>query len=315
MRVLITGVGGFVGQHLSQHLLENVAGLELHGTVLNQAERVASPHLTTHALDLQDSHAVSTLMDKVRPDNVYHLAAQSSPRLSRQHPWQTIQNNVLSQLNIFQACIDLRIQPRILIASSAEIYPPEDRKLAEDAPLQPTTPYGLSKIAQDLMGLQYFISNNIPVLRARPFNHTGPGQREGFVAPDYAMRIARIEAGIDQPPMPVRGLNVKRDFTDVRDVVRAYQLIIEHGTPGEVYNIASGKAYSVQTLVNLLLSHTSYPVETQPVDDSMEEVSVRWGDATRLYEATGWQPTIPFEQTLLDLLNDCRQRVRRAATD
>jgi GDP-4-dehydro-6-deoxy-D-mannose reductase len=164
-----------------------------------------------------------------------------------------------------------------------------------------------------MLGLQYYLSHRMPIMRARAFNHLGPGQNQRFVAPDFAMQISRIEAGQQPPEIYVGDLSAQRDFTDVRDVVRAYCLIMERGVPGEVYNVASGKAYSIQMLLETLLKHSSANIRV--VVDSARirptEIPVLRGDATRLYKATGWQPQISFEQTLLDVLNDCRERVQQ----
>lgn len=311
MRILITGAGGFVGQHLLNHLLSADPDAELHGTVLNPED---SAHLaaTCHTVDLTATHQVRALIGTLLPDRIYHLAAQASPRLSFQDPWGTLANNIQSQLNLILACREVGIRPRMLVVSSAEIYGPGDGSaIAEDAPLQPTSPYGVSKAAQDLLGLQYFLSDNLPILRARPFNHFGPGQREGFVAPDFAMQIARIEAGAQEPILEVGNLSPRRDFTDVRDVVRAYRLIVERGEAGAAYNVASETAHSIQEMLDTLLSFSRSKI-TVRVDSarfSPVDVPVRLGSAARLRADTGWQPQIPFEQTLLDLLNDCRQRV------
>jgi GDP-4-dehydro-6-deoxy-D-mannose reductase len=198
------------------------------------------------------------------------------------------------------------------VVSSAEIYGPGDGSaITEDAPLCPSSPYGVSKVAQDLLGLQYHLSHDLPLMRARPFNHFGPGQREGFVAPDFAMQVARIEAGLQAPVLEVGNLAARRDFTDVRDIVRAYHLLLEQGEPGAAYNIASGTAHSVQEILDTLISFSraSITVRADPARFLPVDVPVRLGSAERLRAATGWQPQIPFEQTLRDLLDECRQRV------
>lgn len=317
MRILITGVGGFVGGHLLRHLLETTPEAALHGTTLAGASRPDAPALTCHDLDLKEEQAVDDLMALVKPDHIYHLAAQASPRASFKTPWDTLENNIHSQLNVIQACLRLNITPRMLIISSAEIYGPvrpEQLPVGEDNPLRPTSPYGVSKVAQDMLGLQYHLSHHLPIIRVRPFNHIGPGQSEGFVATDFAIQIARIEAGQQAAVMEVGNLTAQRDFTDVRDVVSAYQLIMERGKAGTVYNVASGQAHSIQKVLDILLSYSSVAIETQvdPARMMPIDVQIIQGDATRLRTATGWQPTIPFEQTLLDVLNDCRQRVKTA---
>lgn len=313
MRVLITGVGGFVGRHLVTQLREAMPEAELHGTILEGT--AGAENVVCHSLDLKDEAAVRTLVEQVLPDRVYHLAAQSSPRRSFAIPWETLENNIRAQLSLIQAFLNLQMQPRMLVVSSAEIYGPvhaDQLPIREDAPLRPTNPYGVSKVAQDMLGLQYHLSHGLPIVRVRPFNHIGPGQSEGFVAVDFAIQIARIEFGLQPPVIRVGNLAAQRDFTDVRDVVRAYWLLMEKAAPGEVYNVASGQAYSIQYLLDVLLSYSTAKIEiqTDPARMLPIDVPVIRGDASRLRQATGWGVTIPFEQTLLDVLNDCRRRIR-----
>lgn len=307
MRVLITGATGFAGRYLGQHLSETWAHAQLHGTTLNDHEQ--SPHCQLHQVDLTQADAVRALVQAVQPEIIFHLAAQASPRRSFDDPWNTLQNNIRSQLNLFEACHESK--PRILVVSSADIYRTADEALDEDTPFSPTNPYAVSKITQDMLALQYHLSHSLPTLRARPFNHFGPGQTTGFVAPDFAMQVARIEAGHQEPLMKVGNLSPERDFTDVRDVVRAYRLITEKGQAGEVYNIASGNTYSIQFLLDTLLrfSSTKIDVEVDPARFVPVDVPIKRGDYSRLHRATGWQPQIPIEQTLRDLLDECRQRI------
>lgn len=314
MRVLITGARGFVGTHLSRHLRDSYPDLELHGTVFAQESHETGLFDQLYPLDLRDFEAVKKLLNAIKPDHIYHLAAQSSPRQSFREPWLTLENNILAQLNLIRACLHQHLAPRLLLVSSAEIYGAADDPITEDAPFYPGSPYGVSKITQDMLGLQYFISDGLPIIRVRPFNHTGPGQREGFVAPDFAMQIARIEAGQKEPVMYVGRLDAQRDFTDVRDIVRAYRLVITQGQPGDVYNVASNRAYSIQYLLDTLLSYSTRQITVQadPARLLKADAPIKWGDISRIHAATGWQPEIPFEQTLKDLLEDCRQRV---ATD
>jgi GDP-4-dehydro-6-deoxy-D-mannose reductase len=314
LRVLITGVGGFVGQHLAHHLLATDPDITLHGTVLNEPSPVVDAAVTQHALNLCDSAATHALIAEVQPDHVYHIAAMAAVGRSFDAAWETIENNTRAQLTVLQACAELEKPPRVLIVSSGEIYGPahlDTLPATESHPFLPTSPYSVSKITQDMLGLQYYLSHHLPVVRVRPFNHTGPGQSEGFVAPDFAMQIARIEAGLQPPQMLVGNLDARRDFLDVRDVVRAYRMIITAGTPGEVYNVAAGETHTMRELLELLLSHSTAAIEvrTDPRRMRPATVPVLWGDATRLRDLTGWKPSIPFSQTLLDVLNDCRQRV------
>ncbi len=317
MRILITGVGGFVGRHLFNTLCKQYPDAIIHGTAIDQPPQMSNDRLQYHLIDLKNYTAIYDLIAQVEPEQIYHLAAQSSPRKSFLIPWETLENNIKGQLNIIQACIALKLQPRMLIISSAEIYGPvrtDQLPINEDAPLCPTNPYGVSKVAQDMLGLQYFMSHKLPILRARPFNHFGPGQSEGFVATDFAVQVARIEAGLQTGIIEVGNLTAERDFTDVRDVVNAYVQIMEKGIPGDVYNIASGKPYSIQYLLDVLLKYSTVAIQVQvsPARMLPIDVPIVRGDTTRLHELSGWQPSIPFETTLLDVLNDWRGRVRQA---
>ncbi|MBI1282330.1 MAG: NAD-dependent epimerase/dehydratase family protein [Anaerolineaceae bacterium] len=317
MRILITGVGGFVGRHLFNTLCNQYPDAIIHGTAIDQPPQMGNDRLQYHLVDLKNYTAIHDLIAQIEPNQIYHLAAQSSPRKSFLIPWETLENNIKSQLNIIQACIALKLQPRMLVISSAEIYGPvrpDQLPINEDAPLRPTNPYGVSKVAQDMLGLQYYMSHKLPILRARPFNHFGPGQSEGFVATDFAVQVARIEAGLQESVIEVGNLAAERDFTDVRDVVSAYTQIMEKGVPGAVYNVASGTPYSIQYLLDVLLKYSTVTIQVRvsPARMMPIDVPVVQGDTTRLQMLSGWQPSIPFETTLLDVLNDWRGRVRQA---
>jgi GDP-4-dehydro-6-deoxy-D-mannose reductase len=265
---------------------------------------------SAYLIELRDAEAVVDLMTRIQPDHIYHLAAQAFVPRSFEFPWETLENNILAQLNVIQACLRLNIQPRMLVVSSAEIYgvvKPEELPLREDAPFRPTSPYSVSKVAKTCWACN--TTSTAPLVR-RPFNHLN-GRTSGSVT-CLAMQIARIEAAAGGD-IQVGDLSALRDFTDVRDIVRAYRLIMEKGMPGEAYNIASGIAYSIQTLLDTLLGFTSLDIRValDPSRLRPAEIPVLRGDATRLYNATGWQPQIPFEQTLLDVLNHCRERIRK----
>jgi GDP-4-dehydro-6-deoxy-D-mannose reductase len=314
VRILITGISGFVGRHLVQHLLETVPNAEIHGVTQQQTPQDTSS-ATYHTLDLRDVQAVRDLLAKIQPEQIYHLAAQAFVPTSFEDPWDTLENNIRSQLNLILACLSQNMKPRFLVVGSAETYgmvKPEDIPIHEEIPLRPSSPYSVSKVAQDMMGLQYHISHQLPIIRVRPFNHTGPGQDERFVVPAFAMQIARIENGLQVPIVKVGDLSAERDFTDVRDVVRAYRLVVEQGVPGEVYNISSGASHSIQSVLDELCNQSTLPikVETDPARMRPNAIPVLRGDATKLQKATGWQPAISFNQMLKDVLNDCRQRIR-----
>ncbi|MCB9454735.1 MAG: GDP-mannose 4,6-dehydratase [Anaerolineaceae bacterium] len=319
MRILITGASGFAGRHLIEHILNTVPDAVIHGTVFGPNTGALPESGKWYDLDLRDVSAVCDLIAQIRPEQIYHLAAQASPRRSFEAPWETLENNIRAQLNLILGCLAADLEPRMVIISSAEIYrpvDPPDRPIPEDTPFLPTSPYGVSKITQDMLAKQYFLSHQLPIMLARPFNHCGPGQSLGFVAPDFAIQIARIEAGQQQPVIQVGNLSARRDFTDVRDVVRAYRLIMAHGKPGEAYNVASGQAYSIQELLDTLIGYSTTPVEVRvdPARFLPVDVPIKRGDASKLGAAAGWMPEIPLHKSLLDILNDCRQRVRAGGT-
>lgn len=317
MRVLITGAGGFVGGYMVEHLLE-ASRYTLHGAVFHppgQNPRLDALPIEQHHLDLRDRAAVQALLSTVRPAFVIHLAAMADVAASFRDPWATLQNNILAQVNLFLAldALDLR-STRTLVISSAEIYGAAGKDgtpISETQPFLPTSPYSVSKVTQDMLALQYWLSHRLPTIRARPFNHIGPSQKGGFVAADFASQIAAIEAGQRPPAISVGNLSAERDFTDVRDVVRAYRLLLEKGQPGEAYNIARGQGYTIQYLLDTLLSFSDHAITIQqdPALMRPSDVPRRVGDISKLVQATGWQPTIAFEQTIRDILNDWRQRL------
>ena len=313
MRIFITGANGFAGRYMIRELQSTQPQAELHGTCFS-ATQLTIPGVTLHTLDLRDEQATADLVAAVQPDQIYHLAALANVGQSYSAVWSRLENNIRGQLNLILACLKHNIRPRILIISSGDIYGDQLSGAAatEDSPFRPMNPYSVSKVAQDMLGLQYFLSNNLPIMRARPFNHIGAGQSHGFVAPDFAFQIARIEAGLQEPVIHVGDLLAERDFTDVRDVMRAYRLIMESGTPGEAYNVSSGKTRSIRAVLDTLLSFTTIEIEVRvdPTRLRPGSFSKVWGDSSRLREATGWEPLISLRQTLLEVLEDSRQQVQ-----
>lgn len=315
VQILITGAGGFVGGTLIRYLRETMPDAHIIGTKLPSHAAPNIPDVRWVQVDLRDSATTQAMLEDVQPNQIYHLAGQAFVPRSFEDPWDTLETNIRAQLNLILGCIALKIAPRMLIAGSAEVYGAASvTPITEDTPIAPNSPYSVSKVTQDLLGLQYHLSHGLPIYRARPFNHFGPGQNESFAAPSFAIQIARIEAGLQEPVLKVGDLSARRDFTDVRDVVRAYHLMVEHGRAGEVYNIASGKARTIQSLLDGLLAHSTaeISVEIDPARLRPSKIPILEGDYTRLHAATGWEPQISFEQTLRDLLDDCRQRVRGA---
>lgn len=315
MRVLITGVAGFVGRHLTAQLLadgrDEVWGLARPGPRVGRVDRRVRLILA----DLQDRNAVDTTVAEARPEAVYHLAGQASVAKSLADPLATILNNVVGQVNLLEACAAHAPNARILVVGSNEEYGltrPDELPLRETKELRPISPYAVSKVAQDMLGHQYFATHGLQVIRARPFTHTGPGQDSLFVTPAFARQIAEMEAGLREPTMRVGFVDGQRDFTDVRDMVRGYRLLIERGEPGEAYNLGTGVPRSVRSVLDGLLALTTVrpAVETDPSMIRPLEMPVMYADCTKIHAATGWSPTIPFEQTLRDILDDWRQRVR-----
>jgi GDP-4-dehydro-6-deoxy-D-mannose reductase len=253
-----------------------------------------------------------------RPDVIFHLAAQSHVPTSHADPSGTITNNLLAQLQLLETVRALKADPLIVVACTGDEYGavrPEDLPVDEDTPLRPNNPYALSKVAQDMLALQYFLGYGVRTIRLRLFNHIGPGQDDGFVTAAFAHQIARIEAGLQEPLIRVGNLEGQRDFTDVRDVVRAYELAATHGTPGEVYNIGTGRPVRVQAILDILVGLSSATISVQPDPARMRPVDVPIiaSDVTRFGTQTGWQPEITLEQSLADILTNWRERVREEA--
>jgi GDP-4-dehydro-6-deoxy-D-mannose reductase len=314
VRILITGASGFAGQHLLRYLATVQPAAEWHGTIFNADAAALVPGVIYHRLDLCETEKVQHLIHDIRPDEIYHLAAQSAPSRSLKSPWYTLETNIRTQLNLLQSCLETKLSPRVILVTSSEVYgvvTPEELPITENHPLRPANHYSLSKITQDLMGWQYYMAHKLPVIRVRAFNHIGTGQSADFVATDFAQQIARIEQGQQPPVMRVGNLNARRDFTDVRDTVRAYHLLMQYGLPGESYNVASGTPHSIQELLDILLSYSITPIQIEPDPNRMRpaDIPILQGDYSKLKNLTGWQPAIPFRDTLLNVLNDFRHRV------
>jgi GDP-4-dehydro-6-deoxy-D-mannose reductase len=317
MRILITGVTGFVGSHLAEHALER--GAEVVGSLRwrSPTEHVEPlrDRLTLVASDLRDPVSARALVTAARPDAVVHLAAQSVVEASWQIPAETLTTNTLCQVNLLEALRELRPQARVLVAGSSEEYglvEPHELPIRETQPLRPLSPYAVSKVAQDLLGYQYFKSYGLAIVRVRPFNTTGPRRGPAFATSSFARQIAEAEAGLRQPVVEAGDLKPTRDFSDVRDIVRGYWLLLERGVPGEVYNLCSGRDWSIEQVLQLLIGQSKLAridVRTDPARLRPSDVPVLRGSAEKAEQATGWRPRIRFEQTLGDLLEYWRRRV------
>lgn len=318
MRVLITGITGFAGSHLADYLIAEHPDVEIFGTYRWRSRRENIEHLdgkvTLLETDLRDYPSVAAALRRAEPDAIFHLAAQSFVPTSWNAPSETIVTNVVGQTNIFEAVRALGLDPRIQIACSSEEYGlvlPDEVPIRETNPLRPLSPYAVSKVSQDYLGYQYFQSYGIKALRTRGFNHTGPRRGEVFVTSNFAKQIALIEAGRQAPVISVGNLDAVRDFTDVRDMVRAYWLAVQRARPGEVYNIATGNGITIRAMLDKLiaLARVEVRVETDPARLRPSDVEVLIGDSSKFRGDTGWEPRIPFDQTLADLLDYWRARV------
>jgi GDP-4-dehydro-6-deoxy-D-mannose reductase len=255
------------------------------------------------------------MVAEVRPHYVFHLAAQSNVQVAFKDPEATLMTNVVGQLHLLNALREYVPEARILIVCSSEEYGlvrPEDIPIDEDTPFKPTNPYAVSKVAQDALATQHFIAWGQRTIRVRPFNHIGPGQSELFVTAAFARQVAMIESGEQEPVIRVGNLEAERDFTDVRDMARAYHLAVLHGEPGEVYNIGSGRGYRMQWVLDTLVAMSNVEVEVRqdPARMRPSDIPRLVCDPTKFQTLTGWQPQIPIEQTLSDILDYWRGRVR-----
>src|SRR5204863_1816996 len=315
-RVLITGTG-FAGSHLVDYLLTR-NDFELHGiwrwrSRTENIEHLEPGAIALHECDLRDATSTFDTVARVKPDWIFHLAAQSFAPTSWVAPSESLTTNILAEVNIFEAVRRLGLQSRIQLACSSEEYGmvyPNETPIRESNPLRPLSPYAVSKVAQDMLGYQYWMSWKVDSVRTRGFNPAGPRRGPVFVASDFAKQIADIEKGKKAPVLHVGNLEAKRDFTDVRDMVRAYVLALEKCEPGEVYNICRGRSWSIRETLDMLLSHTKVKIEVRqdPARLRPSDVPILLGDNGKFVRATGWQPVIPFEQTLYDMLEHWRSR-------
>lgn len=316
-RVLITGITGFAGSHLAELLLsENV---DVHGV---QRWRSKSDNIDdikdkihVHEADLLDAHSLYKVVDEVQPEFIFHLAAQSYVQSSWASPANTLEVNIIGTVHLFEAVRKSGLDTKIQIACSSEEYGKvlsDEIPIKEINPLRPLSPYAVSKLAMDYLGYQYFESYGMKVIRTRGFNHTGPRRGDVFAESTFARQIAEIEKGKKEPVVYVGNLDAIRDYTDVRDMVRAYYLAVQKCLPGEAYNIATGKGWKIKDVLDLLLSFSKIKIKVVQDKDRIRpsDVQILIGDASKFQKQTGWKPEIPFAKTMEDLLNYWRQQVR-----
>ncbi len=324
MNILITGITGFAGSHLADYLLAHHPGVQIHGTKRWRSDdrniRHLAGRISLHDCDIKDAHNVYEVVSRVRPDQIFHLAAQSFVPTSWESPAETLSINIIGQANLLEAVRKLKTatyNPVIQIACSSEEYglvTAEEAPIRETNPLRPLSPYAVSKVGQDYLGYQYFKSYGLLIVRTRAFNHSGPRRGDVFVDSNFAHQVAAIERGLQPPQIKVGNLTAVRDFTDVRDVVAAYWLAAQRGEPGEVYNIASGTGVSIQQVLDRLLELStvgSISIVHDPARQRPSDVPLLVGDATKFRQRTGWIPTHGYLTTTLpDTLAYWREQLR-----
>ncbi len=347
MRTVITGITGFVGSHLAEYLLslenvevfafyrwrsrmDNLKDLTQVGKVniIGENSSVTSADQLSSMIDKQsrkgaanliegdmlDPYSMQRFIGAVKPDRIFHLAAQSYVPGSQNAPTATLMTNILGELNIFEAVRQANISPLIHIAGSSEEYGlvhPHETPIKEENPLRPLSQYGVSKVTQEMLAYQYFMSFGLKTVVTRGFNHTGPRRGQVFVTSNFSRQIAEAEKGLRPPVIYTGDPNSMRDFTDVRDMVKAYWMALEKGEPGEAYNVGTGKAISIKELGDILASLAKIKVEFK-VDQTRlrpSDVTLLVADTSKFKKRTGWEPTIPFKKTAEDLLNYWRERV------
>ncbi len=309
MKALITGISGFVGSHLAEYLLAHT-NWNVAGTVYGPYRNIQGlcDRLELFPAELSRLPVVEFILDQAHPDVVFHLAAMAVTSKSWRDPAATLQVNMSMQANVLQGIVNLGLDCRVMVIGSSEEYgavSPDQLPIDEETPYRPMNPYAVSKVGQDMLGLQYHLSHGLDTVRVRPFNHIGPRQALGFVTSDLASQVARIEAGLQEPVIRVGNLDAERDFTDVRDVVRAHHLLAVHGQSGEVYNVGSGRAYAVREILDFFLARSRMPIQVEPDPERLRPSDIPRVvcDYGRLQACTGWEPDISFEQSLADVLD------------
>jgi GDP-4-dehydro-6-deoxy-D-mannose reductase len=311
-RILITGGTGFVGTHLIRFLKSRTLQISV---LAPSAGSAPVPEVRYYEIDIRDSDQVGRLVRELNPTLVYHLAAVSAIDQSWGNPRLTLEVNVLGTYNLFEAAMGLPCPARILNVSTSQVYARSLEALSEESSIGPENPYAASKAMAELLRVQYAKFTSGGIITARSFNHTGRGQPPTFVLPSMAKQFAEIELGLRPPKISVGNLQVRRDFTDVRDVVRAYCLLLEHGKPGAVYNVCSGWAVLLADIIDMFKAQVGIQVtlETEPVRVRSNEAVQILGSPQKIQRETGWSPQIPLQKTIEDLLAYWRSKCREEA--
>ncbi|MFN8601914.1 MAG: GDP-mannose 4,6-dehydratase [Candidatus Binatia bacterium] len=319
MRILITGITGMVGSHLAEYVLAHHPDVEVHGMVRWRSPRAnlvkINGRVTLHEGELRDLHSLVRVLETVRPERIFHLAAQSYVSASFSAPADTLHTNVIGTTNLLDAVRLTGIDPRIHICSSSEVYGqvrPDEVPIRESNEFRPASPYAVSKCGEDMIALQYFLSYGIKTIRTRMFTHTGPRRGDVFAESAFAKQIAEVEAGLRPNPIKVGNLNSVRTFADVSDAVRAYWLLLEKCPPGEVYNIGGERTMTVGEMLDVLIGMAGCRIryEVDPALVRPSDVTLQIPDTSKFRAATGWEPKVPLETTLRDLLDYHRGRIR-----
>jgi len=308
-RILITGGTGFVGPHLIRYLKPRAAIITV---IASNISSDADPDVEYHSLDIRDRDLVRSVVHKVCPTSIYHLASISAVDVSWANPRLTYEVNVLGTYNVFEAGMSMPSPPKILNISTSQVYARSVGTLTESCLLGPDNPYAATKAMAELLAVQYRKATAGGIVTARSFNHSGPGQTPSFFLPSIAKQFAEMEAGSRPPKLATGNLNVKRDFSDVRDVVRAYCLLLENGKIGEIYNVCSGVSVCLTDIVQMFQAKTGVKVaiETDPSKNRPNDLVEIRGDPSKLREQTGWHGMISLEQTIEDLLDHWRSKCR-----
>ncbi len=316
-RALITGISGFVGSHLAEFLLNK--GMEVHGTIRWRSKLDNIIHIKDKLklvdADMRDGYSLLRAIEESSPDYIFHLASQSFVPMSWRAPADTMETNAVGAIHLFEAIRQSNCDPVIQIAGSSEEYGmayPDETPIKETNPLRPLSPYGVSKVTADMLGCQYHRSYGLKIIVTRAFNHTGPRRGDVFVTSNFSKQIVEIEKGVKEAVMYVGNLNAKRDFSDVRDIVRAYWLAVTKCGYGEVYNICSEKARTIQSVLDLLLGMTDKEIgiKQDPTRMRPSDVEILQGDCSKFRAKTRWKAEIPFEKTMEDLLDWWRNNVQ-----
>lgn len=323
---LITGVSGFVGRHLVDYISEKQPGIAIHGLVRwrSDGQETLKQKIQLHLGDLNDMSSLRRIIKEIQPEIIFHLAAQSYVDMSFLAPADTLKTNVVGTCNLLEAIKEVKqgydYDPIVHICSSSEVYGQvtiDELPITEDNNFRPASPYAVSKVGEDMLALQYFLSWGIKTIRTRSFTHTGPGRGEVFALSSFAKQIADIEAGKQDPIVSVGNLESVRTICDVRDMVRAYWLLADYCDPGEVYNIGGNQSMPIGDALEILISYSDKDIEVEVAEGRLRpsDVTLQIPSTEKFKEKTGWEPEIMAEETLKDMLNYWRGENERSGRD